>query len=118
MRGPNPLTRHLSLKRMSSVRLQKFISDAGIASRRAAERLILAGSVTVNGRIISELGSKVDSDRDEVVVSGSPVKARKKLYIVLNKPPGFLCSRTDPEDRRVVGDLLPAEWTNLYTNIY
>ena len=115
MRGPNPLTRHLSLKRMSSVRLQKFISDAGIASRRAAERLILAGSVTVNGRIISELGSKVDSDRDEVVVSGSPVKARKKLYIVLNTPPGFLCSRTDPEDRRVVGDLLPAEWTNLYT---
>lgn len=100
---------------MSSVRLQKFLADAGVASRRAGERLIVNGAVAVNGRIVTELGSKVDPDRDQVVVEGRAVRSRKKLYIALNKPPGFLCSRTDPEARRVVGQLLPAEWTGLYT---
>jgi 23S rRNA pseudouridine2605 synthase len=100
---------------MPTVRLQKFLSDAGVASRRAGERLIAAGSVSVNGRTVTELGSKVDPDHDQVVVDGRAVRTRKKLYIALNKPPGFLCSRTDPEERRVVGELLPAEWNGLYT---
>lgn len=100
---------------MPTVRLQKFLADSGVASRRASERLIAAGSVTVNGNTVTELGSKVDPDHDQVSVEGRPIRARKKLYVALNKPPGFLCSRTDPEERRVVGELLPREWSQLYT---
>ena len=100
---------------MASVRLQKFLADAGVASRRAAERLIAGGSVAVNGRTVTELGTKVDPDQDQVVVDGRTLRSRKKLYVAVNKPPGFLCSRTDPEERRVVGELLPPEWVQLYT---
>jgi len=100
---------------MASVRLQKFLADAGVASRRAAERLIAGGSVAVNGRTVTELGTKVDPDQDQVVVDGRTLRSRKKLYVAVNKPPGFLCSRTDPEERRVVGELLPPEWAQLYT---
>ena len=100
---------------MSTVRLQKFLADAGVASRRASEKLILRGVVTVNGRVVIELGSKVDPLHDAVSVEGAPVRTRKKLYIALNKPPGFICTRIDPETRRVVSHLLPAEWSNLFT---
>lgn len=100
---------------MSSVRLQKFLADAGVCSRRAGEKLITAGSVSVNGRVVKELGTKIDTVHDTVVVDGRTIRARKKLYIALNKPPGFICSRTDPESRRVVGELLPVEWGNLFT---
>lgn len=100
---------------MPTVRLQKFLADSGVASRRASERLIASGVVTVNGNAVTELGSKVDPDRDEIAVEGRPIRTRKKLYVALNKPPGFLCSRTDPEERRVVGELLPREWSQLYT---
>ena len=100
---------------MSTVRLQKFLADAGVASRRASEKLIIRGVVTVNGRVVTELGSKVDPLHDAVSVEGAPVRTRKKLYIALNKPPGFICTRSDPETRRVVSHLLPAEWSNLFT---
>lgn len=100
---------------MPAVRLQKFLADAGVASRRASEQMIVRGAVSVNGRVVTELGSKVDPLHDTVAVEGRPVRARKKLYIALNKPPGFLCTRNDPEARRVVGQLLPAEWSNLFS---
>lgn len=100
---------------MPTLRLQKFLADAGVASRRASEKLIVRGAVAINGRVVTELGTKVDPIHDTVAVEGRPVRARKKLYIALNKPPGFLCSGTDPEARRVVGQLLPAEWSNLFT---
>lgn len=96
-----------------AVRLQKFLADAGIASRRAGEKLILEGAVSVNGQIIRELGTKVDPLHDHVQVDGRPVKARRKLYVAINKPPGYICSKSDPEKRRTVGDLLPREWSNL-----
>ena len=96
-----------------SVRLQKFLADAGIASRRASEKLIEAGEVRVNGQVVRELGTKVDPLHDHVQVDGRPVKPRKKLYVAINKPPGYICSKSDPEKRRTVGDLLPKEWSNL-----
>ena len=96
------------------IRLQKFLSEAGVASRRAGEEIILAGRVTVNGQIVQALGTKVHPTRDRIAVDGVVVKAKRKLYVALHKPPGFLCTRRDPEGRRTVGDLLPKEWDNLY----
>jgi 23S rRNA pseudouridine2605 synthase len=96
------------------MRLQKYLADAGIASRRASEAIIAAGRVAVNGRIISQLGAQVDPDRDKVTVDGQPVRARKKLYIALNKPPGVTCSRSDPHAKRLILDLLPPEWSSVY----
>ncbi len=96
------------------VRLQKFLADAGVASRRASERIILAGRVEVNGQIVRVLGTKLDPARDRVSVDGALIKARRKLYVAVNKPRGYICSRHDPAKRRAVGDLLPREWNNLY----
>lgn len=89
-------------------RLQKLISQAGIASRRAAEEMILAGRVAVNGAVVTELGSKADPSVDSITVDGKPVKpASQHLYILLNKPAGFMTTLDDPEGRQVVTDLLP-----------
>jgi pseudouridine synthase len=101
--------------RIRMVRLQKFLADAGVASRRAGEQIILAGRITVNGRPVTVLGTKVDPLHDRVTMDGTPLKTRRKLYIALNKPAGYLCSRKDPPQRRTVGELLPKEWTNLYS---
>ncbi len=91
------------------VRLQKFLADAGVASRRAAEQMILDGLVSVNGKTVQVLGTKVKPE-DRVMVDGAVVRVRRKVYVALNKPRGFLCTKHDPEDRNVVGDLLPADW--------
>ncbi len=93
-----------------SVRLQKFLADAGVASRRAGEKLILDGLVRVNDRIIRALGTKIDPDRDEVMVDGKIVRAKNKVYIALNKPTGCVCSHKDEHDRPTIYDLLPREW--------
>jgi 23S rRNA pseudouridine2605 synthase len=95
------------------VRLQKFLAEAGVASRRAGERMILDGRVEVNGRPVRVLGSKVDPGRDRVAVDGQPVRARRKLYVALNKPPACMCTRRDPEGRWTIGQTLPAEWGHL-----
>lgn len=97
------------------VRLQKFLADAGLASRRACEQFIVDGRVEINGRKVNELGTRVDPAHDRVLLDGAPVKAKRKLYVALNKPRGFLCSRTDSSNRRCAGDLLPKEWSNLYS---
>jgi 23S rRNA pseudouridine2605 synthase len=96
------------------VRLQKFLAEAGVASRRASEKIILEGRVTVNGHTVSELGAKVEA-HDKVSVDGTPVRTKRKLYVALNKPPGYLCSQRDEFKRRTVGNLLPKEWSNLYS---
>jgi 23S rRNA pseudouridine2605 synthase len=96
------------------VRLQKFLAEAGVASRRAAEQLIVKGRVEVNGETITQLGAKVDPARDRVMVDGRGVKTKRKLYVALNKPKGYICTRSDPEQRRIITDLLPLEWRSLY----
>ena len=97
------------------VRLQKFLADAGVASRRACEQIILDGRVTVNGQEVRELGTKVHPTADHILLDGRPVRPRRKLYIALNKPPGYICTRNDPEQRRTIGELLPREWQHLYS---
>jgi 23S rRNA pseudouridine2605 synthase/23S rRNA pseudouridine2604 synthase len=78
---------------MSLVRLQKFLSTAGVCSRRKGEELIRAGQVRVNGRVVAELGARVDPERDRVSVDGIPVKAEtRRVYIALNKPRGYVTS--------------------------
>jgi len=88
------------------IRLQTYLARAGLASRRAAERLILAGRVAVNGSVVRELGTKV-LPGDSVSFDGAPVAAaERKRYLVLNKPAGYLCSMSDPEGRPLAVDLL------------
>jgi pseudouridine synthase len=90
-----------------AVRLQKILSQAGIASRRAAEELITQGRVSVNGRTVTELGARADPDADEIRVDGRRVKgARRRRYILLYKPRGYITSRSDPQRRPTVIDLL------------
>jgi 23S rRNA pseudouridine2605 synthase len=96
------------------IRLQKFLSEAGVASRRAAEWLILQERVAVNGVPVRELGFKVDPNRDRVTVDGQPARRKPHLYIALHKPRGCICTRRDERDRPTVFEFLPAQWRNLY----
>jgi 23S rRNA pseudouridine2605 synthase len=99
-------------------RLQKIIATAGIASRRHAEQLITAGDVTVNGKVVTELGTKADPQKDHIKVRGKLINPSlekvEKVYVLLNKPRGYLSSVTDPEGRPTVLDLLPASLGRLY----
>ena len=95
------------------VRLQKVIAEAGIASRRAAEQIILAGRVDVNGETVRTLGRKVQPGVDRVSVDGVLIRAKRKLYLAVHKPKGYLCTKKDPFERRTISELLPAEWTHL-----
>lgn len=97
------------------VRLQKLLADAGLGSRRGCEVIIQDGRVEVNGKPVRQLGVKVDPLHDRVTVDGQAVRARRKLYIALHKPRDYLCTRADPERRKTIGELLPADWDNLYT---
>jgi 23S rRNA pseudouridine2605 synthase len=88
-------------------RLQKILSQAGVASRRASEQLMLDGRVTVNGATVRELGTKADPARDEIKVDGRRIKiAEQRRYLLLNKPRGYVSTRSDPERRPTVIDLL------------
>lgn len=87
-------------------RLQKVIANSGYTSRRKAEELIAAGKVSVNGEIVKELGVKV-SETDAIMVEGKPLaKSDKKVYFLLNKPSGYICSLKDEKGRKVVTDLI------------
>lgn len=93
---------------MPPIRLQKILSSAGVASRRAAEDLIRQGRVSVNGRTATELGTKADPGTDDVRVDGRRVKgAERRRYLLLNKPKGYVTTRSDPGRRPTVLDLLP-----------
>ncbi len=92
---------------MEQVRLQKFLSEAGVASRRKAEELIVNGKIIVNGEIVTELGTKVNPDKDKVVYEGRKIKLEEeKVYILLNKPIGFVTTVKDQFDRDSVVDLV------------
>jgi pseudouridine synthase len=92
---------------MAEIRLQKILSTAGIASRRAAEELIVQGRVSVNGTAVTELGARADPDRDDIRVDARRVKTpARRRYFLLNKPRGYITSRSDPQHRPTVIDIL------------
>ena len=86
------------------MRLHKFLSRAGVASRRKAEEMIAAGRVRVNGRVVTAPGTVIDPERDRVEADGRPVKTEDKVYILLHKPAGHLCSLKDRFGRPLVTD--------------
>lgn len=92
---------------MAEERLQKILSQAGVASRRKAEKLIVEGRVTVNGKTVTELGSKADLERDHVKVDGNLLHGpKRRLYLALNKPKECMTTASDPEGRQTVMHLL------------
>ena len=92
---------------MAAERLQKIIAAAGVASRRKAEELIANGLVSVNGQVVTELGTKADPERDHIKVQGKLIGApQRPIYLLLNKPKGYVTTVTDPEGRPTVLDLV------------
>jgi pseudouridine synthase len=90
-----------------SLRLNKLLSQSGVASRRLADELMRQGRVTVNGRVVTELGTKADPEADDVRVDGRRLKARvERRYLLMNKPRGVMSTRSDPQHRRTVIDVL------------
>lgn len=98
----------------NSIRLQKFLADAGFCSRRAAEALIADGQVTVNGRRAAP-GTKVNPDADRIVVQGEPIKFRRTgtVTLAVNKPRGLVCTNSDPHHERTIFELLPPPYSGL-----
>ncbi len=89
-------------------RLQKVMASAGVASRRQCEELILEGAVQVNGRVMDELPAFVDPDVDVITVNGKRLREPQRVYFLLNKPKGVICTSSDPQGRPSAVDLVPA----------
>jgi pseudouridine synthase len=88
-------------------RLQKIIANAGVTSRRKAEELIVQGRVSVNGQVVTQLGAKADPARDRILVDGRPLRLKtRRLYLLLNKPPGYVSTVSDPQRRPTVISLV------------
>src|SRR5262245_59596095 len=109
-------TNPMAQPKMTQVeRLQKILSRAGVTSRRAAEKLILAGRVKVNGETISRLGTTADPRNDRILVDGRPLSFPPvPVYILLHKPVGVICTLKDPEGRPTVRDLLKSVRTRVF----
>ena len=98
---------------MASERLQKIMAASGIASRRKAEEIIAAGRVTLNGKVVTEQGTK--AEQDEICVDGKPLRKSERLvYFLLHKPKGYMTTVSDPEGRPTVMDLLPRSMERVY----
>lgn len=95
------------------MRIQKFLSRAGVASRRKAEAMVLDGRIRVNGTVVTELGTKVEPSRDRIEVDGASVRLPDARWIRFHKPAGVLCTAMDTHGRRTIYDLLPREHSNL-----
>ena len=94
---------------MAKVRLQKILAAAGVASRRKCEELIVEGAVRVNRKVVAELPAFVDPEEDIITVNGKRIHAAKKVYFLLNKPKGVICTNSDPGGRRKAIDIVKAE---------
>jgi 23S rRNA pseudouridine2605 synthase len=97
-----------------AVRLQKVLAEAGLASRRAAEALIVAGRVRVDGRVITELGTKVDPRASRIEVDGQRITRQAHVYVILHKPRGVVSTMSDPQGRPTVRELLTAVGGRVY----
>jgi 23S rRNA pseudouridine2605 synthase len=98
----------------SPQRLNKYLALCGFGSRRSVEDLIRAGSVTIGGEVVTDLARRV-TDEDKVAVNGRPARPPSEhTYILFNKPPGYLCSRSDPFGRPIIYDLLPEKYRRLH----
>jgi len=96
------------------IRLQKYLSHCGIASRRKAEQLILEGLVKVNSTLVLRLGTCIDPEKDTVTVSGKKALPQKKVYVILNKPRGVLCTMKDELGRKIISSLLHSIRENIF----
>ena len=102
-------------RRINMERLQKFLADAGIASRRKSEELIQQGKVKVNGEIVKELGFKVDPEKDKIEFEGKILnKEEERIVLMLNKPKDVISSVKDPQGRKTVIDMIPGKFPRLY----
>ncbi len=101
----------------SEIRLQVYLAHSGVASRRVSEKIIADGRVTVNGNIVTELGTKVTSS-DTVCVDGKEIKPEEvKRYVLLNKPAGYVCSLSDEKDRPIASDILKETYSERLYNV-
>ncbi len=91
---------------MEEERLQKYLAECGVASRRKCEEYILEGKVKVNGKVITELGTKINPQKDKVEINGQVITKEKKVYILLNKPVGYVTTVNDEKQRKTVMELL------------
>jgi 23S rRNA pseudouridine2605 synthase len=114
-RGPACVWPSQDQARVVLVRLQKFLAEAGVGSRRRCEELIQQGKVSVNGEPVTRLGSRIDPTVDRVTVGTQPVTLERRVYIAINKPAGVLCTSHDTHGRKRVLDLLPFLLPRLYT---
>src|SRR3990167_6179133 len=97
------------------VRLHKYLAQAGLGSRRSSERMILAGRVAINGKVCETLGTTIDPEKDTVTLDGNKVlMPDEKRYIILNKPEGYMVSRSDPHQPKTIYTLLPKEFEQLH----
>ena len=96
----------VSVPMKDEIRLNKYIANSGVCSRREADNFILAGVVTVNGEVVTELGTKVNINTDDIRFNGERLKGETKVYIVMNKPKGYVTTASDPHADRTVMDLL------------
>ena len=96
------------------IRLNKFIANSGVCSRREADNFILAGVVTVNGEVVTELGTKINIATDDVRFNGERLKGENKVYIIMNKPKGYVTTASDPHADKTVMDLLKACPTRVF----
>lgn len=99
---------------MPRERLHKFLSRCGVASRRQAEQWIQEGKVKVNGQVVTELGVRIDPERDRVQVQGRRVRPAAPVVLLVHKPSGYVSTTKDPQGRRVVTDLAPKQFGRLY----
>ena len=97
------------------IRLNKYIADCGVCSRRAADKLIAEGRVSVNGKIVKELGVSVDETNDSVIVEGRKIEPVSRFrYIMLNKPKGCVCTVKDDKGRKTIFDYIDIKEHRLY----